>query len=82
MIVSEKMQGMTPTRFTRKNNGLLLSLLILTMLSGMGRLAFANPVAIDSVRMRLSPDRTRIVFDLSAPVEHRILHSPILSVWS
>jgi len=72
MIVSEKMQGMTPTRFTRKNNGLLLSLLILTMLSGMGRLAFANPVAIDSVRMRVSPDRTRIVFDLSAPVEHRI----------
>lgn len=34
--------------------------------------ALAKPVTIDSVRVRPSPERTRIVFDLSAPVEHKV----------
>jgi N-acetylmuramoyl-L-alanine amidase len=34
--------------------------------------ALAGPVTIDSVRIRPSPERTRIVFDLSAPVEHKV----------
>ncbi|HIG41295.1 MAG: N-acetylmuramoyl-L-alanine amidase [bacterium] len=33
----------------------------------------ANVASIDSVRVRQSPERTRIVFDLSTPVEHKIL---------
>ena len=32
----------------------------------------ANLTSIDSVRVHQSPERTRIVFDLSAPVEHKI----------
>ncbi|MDG1442445.1 MAG: N-acetylmuramoyl-L-alanine amidase [Pseudomonadales bacterium] len=34
--------------------------------------AFAAPTSIESVRVRQSPERTRIVFDLSQPVKHRI----------
>ncbi|MFT7133106.1 MAG: N-acetylmuramoyl-L-alanine amidase [Cyclobacteriaceae bacterium] len=34
--------------------------------------ALASPVTIESVRVRPSPERTRIVFDLSAPVEHKV----------
>jgi N-acetylmuramoyl-L-alanine amidase len=34
--------------------------------------ALAGSVTIDSVRIRPSPERTRIVFDLSAPVEHKV----------
>lgn len=34
--------------------------------------ASAAPTSIESVRVRQSPERTRIVFDLSQPVEHRI----------
>lgn len=33
---------------------------------------FAEKSSIESVRVRQSPERTRIVFDLSRPVEHRI----------
>ncbi len=33
---------------------------------------FATVTSIDGVRVRPSPDRTRIVFDLSHPVDHRI----------
>jgi N-acetylmuramoyl-L-alanine amidase len=34
--------------------------------------AMAQQASIDSVRVRPSPERTRIVFDLSRPVEHKI----------
>ncbi|MFT6754508.1 MAG: N-acetylmuramoyl-L-alanine amidase [Candidatus Azotimanducaceae bacterium] len=34
--------------------------------------AFAELTTIESVRVRQSPERTRIVFDLTAPVEHRV----------
>jgi N-acetylmuramoyl-L-alanine amidase len=34
--------------------------------------ALAGSVTIESVRVRPSPERTRIVFDLSAPVEHKV----------
>ena len=32
----------------------------------------AGAVAVDSVRLWRAPDHTRLVFDLSAPVEHEI----------
>ncbi|MFN3235933.1 MAG: N-acetylmuramoyl-L-alanine amidase [Pseudomonadales bacterium] len=34
--------------------------------------ATANVATIDSVRVRQSPERTRIVFDVSQPIEHRV----------
>lgn len=34
--------------------------------------AVADVATIDSVRVRQSPERTRIVFDVSQPVEHRV----------
>lgn len=39
---------------------------------------FADPASIDNVRVRPSPERTRIVFDLGSPVQHKIfaLESP------
>lgn len=57
---------------TIKCKGRLLGFLIVAMMSCVGHSALANAVVIDSVRIRLAPDRTRIVFDLSGPVEHRI----------
>ena len=57
---------------TIKRKGLSLGLLIAAMIGGVVNPVQANSVAIDSVRIRLAPDRTRIVFDLGAPVEHRI----------
>ena len=57
---------------TIKRKGLLLGLLIAATIGGVVSPVQANSVAIDNVRIRLAPDRTRIVFDLGAPVEHRI----------
>jgi N-acetylmuramoyl-L-alanine amidase len=34
--------------------------------------AFAAAVTVDSVRVRQSPERTRIVFDVSQPVDHKV----------
>lgn len=34
--------------------------------------ALANTATVDSVRVRQSPERTRIVFDVSQPVEHKV----------
>jgi N-acetylmuramoyl-L-alanine amidase len=39
-------------------------------------ICLADGATIDSVRVRQSPERTRIVFDLSASVEHRIFSLP------
>ncbi len=57
---------------TIKRKGLSLGLLIAAMIGGVVNPVQANSVAIDNVRIRPAPDRTRIVFDLGAPVEHRI----------
>ena len=57
---------------TIKRKGLSLGLLIAAMIGGVVSPVQANSVAIDNVRIRPAPDRTRIVFDLGAPVEHRI----------
>ena len=53
----------------------LLKTVTLTTLGGLSLFvasASAAPTSIESVRVRQSPERTRIVFDLSQPVEHRI----------
>jgi N-acetylmuramoyl-L-alanine amidase len=55
----------------------LLSVVLATVLCAVLSIApvsqaLASPVTIDSVRVRPSPERTRIVFDLSAPVEHKV----------
>lgn len=42
------------------------------MLSLLQMPAMANVATIDSVRVRQSPERTRIVFDVSQPIEHRV----------
>jgi N-acetylmuramoyl-L-alanine amidase len=47
----------------------LLSSLILVVFSV---LAVAAPVTISNVRIWAAPDNTRVVFDLSAPVEHKV----------
>jgi len=47
-------------------------LLSLALLCGQADLASAGQVVIDSVRVRPSPERTRIVFDLSEAVEHKV----------
>ena len=57
---------------TIKRKGLSLGLLIAAMIGGVVNPVQANSVAIDNVRIRPAPDRTRIVFDLGAPVQHRI----------
>ena len=57
---------------TIKRKGLSLGLLIAAMIGGVVNPVQANSVAIDNVRIRPAPDRTRIMFDLGAPVEHRI----------
>lgn len=44
--------------------------LLLALLTSLKTLANAD---IESIRVRQSPERTRIVFDLSRPVEHRLL---------
>ncbi len=40
--------------------------------------AFAAPVSVHNLRLWTAPDNTRLVFDLSGPVEHRLssLHDP------
>ncbi len=48
----------------------VLSICLLTLLCH--PLAFASPATIDSVRVRQSPERTRIVFDVSRPIEHKV----------
>ena len=51
----------------------LLAAVLATILSVVpASQAMAGSVTIDSVRIRPSPERTRIVFDLSAPVEHKV----------
>jgi len=41
-------------------------------------IAFAAPVSVHNLRLWPAPDNTRLVFDLSGPVEHRLsnLHDP------
>lgn len=46
---------------------LLLSMLLVSPVSAVAGLA-----SIDSVRVRQSPERTRIVFDVSQPIEHKV----------
>ncbi len=38
----------------------------------MPELALADTATVDSVRVRQSPERTRIVFDVSQPVDHKV----------
>ena len=48
----------------------LIASLTLALISG---LAWAQaPVRVDNVRLWAAPDHTRVVFDLSGPVEHRV----------
>ncbi|MFT5099159.1 MAG: N-acetylmuramoyl-L-alanine amidase, partial [Planctomycetaceae bacterium] len=56
---------------------LSVPLLILVMLVPFPILA--ELASVDSVRVRQSPERTRIVFDVSQPVEHKIfvLNNPL-----
>jgi N-acetylmuramoyl-L-alanine amidase len=51
----------------------LISLCLVTLLStGFAQVALATATAIENLRVRPSPERTRIVFDLKEPVEHKI----------
>ena len=45
--------------------------LLLAMVSGLAR---AAPVEIEHIRIWAAPDGTRVVFDLSGPVEHRLIN--------
>jgi len=58
-------------RFVSGSIGLILRISLPFSLA-IAQLALANPATIESVRVRPSPERTRIVFDLGKPVEHKI----------
>lgn len=49
-----------------------LVLLVTVMLSLLSAPLLANIATVDSVRVRQSPERTRIVFDVSQPIEHKV----------
>ncbi len=62
---------MTVRRLVSGSVGLMIQVALVCSLSYV-ELARANPAGIESVRIRPSPERTRIVFDLGSPVEHKI----------
>jgi len=47
-------------------------LLISLVLAGFAGASFAAPVAVEGLRVWEGPDSTRVVFDLSGPVEHSV----------
>ena len=55
----------------RDNNNKLTALFVLLVSGFWAGLAFAE-TSIDSVRLHRAPDHTRIVFDLPAPVDHKL----------
>src|SRR5690606_20478912 len=42
------------------------------LLAGMACTALCAPVQVEQVRIWAAPDSTRVVFDVSAPVEHEV----------
>ena len=65
ILVHQLFTDIRPFRWMLASAPLIFSLSIAVPVS-------AGPTMIESVRVRPSPERTRIVFDLTQPVEHKI----------
>ena len=50
-----------------------MRLFLLNCLIILSSTVFAGSVTIDNVRVWAAPDSTRVVFDISGPVEHELL---------
>jgi len=51
-----------------------MRILISVVLSALVSVTQAAPVKVDNIRIWAAPESTRIVFDLSGPVEHKLTH--------
>lgn len=63
---------MTQHVYEDSNFARVLSIALLTLLLSVIPEVAASQAKVDSVRVRQSPERTRIVFDVSKPIEHKV----------
>ncbi|MFT7246577.1 MAG: N-acetylmuramoyl-L-alanine amidase [Candidatus Azotimanducaceae bacterium] len=71
-MIVQKITNTNRPSFSLTDVRLVLSMLLLSMLLLSSVSAVAGLASIDSVRVRQSPERTRIVFDVSQPIEHTV----------
>jgi N-acetylmuramoyl-L-alanine amidase len=71
-MIVQKITNTNRPSFSLTDVRLVLSMLLLSMLLLSPVSAVAGLASIDSVRVRQSPERTRIVFDVSQPIEHTV----------